>query len=166
MKNLQTKRILGIDPGIASSGWGIIEVGGGGGGEKYLAHGCIETDSGTDHSERVLAIYKVIKRVIKKYEPAGGAIESLFFSRNVKSAMPVAEARGVLCMAMAEAGLSVYEYTPNQIKQTITGVVNASKEQVQEMVKLLLHLDEIPSPNHAADALGAAICCAHNNDVN
>jgi crossover junction endodeoxyribonuclease RuvC len=77
--------------------------------------------------------------------------------------MPVGEARGVLCMAMAEAGLSVYEYTPNQIKQTITGVANATKEQVQEMVRLILGLEEIPSPNHAADALGAAICCAHNN---
>jgi crossover junction endodeoxyribonuclease RuvC len=160
---------LGIDPGIASSGWGIIELGGRGGGAisgsrvNYVAHGCIETDSGTAHSERLLAIYKEIKRVIKKYAPAAGGIETLYFSRNVKSAMPVGEARGVLCMAMAEAGLSVYEYTPNQIKQTITGVATATKEQVQEMVRLILGLEEIPSPNHAADALGAAICCAHNN---
>ncbi|MDR2865754.1 MAG: crossover junction endodeoxyribonuclease RuvC [Spirochaetaceae bacterium] len=155
------QRILGIDPGLAASGWGVVE-------QKesrvsYVAHGCIETTSGQNHAERLLAIYKEIKSVIKKWKPETGAIESLYFARNAKSAMPVAEASGVLRMAIAEAGIPVYEYNPNEIKKAITGVARAEKSQVQEMTRLILGLEKIPCPDHSADALGAAICCAHSN---
>lgn len=152
-------RILGIDPGLASSGWGLVE-------RKdnrvhYIAHGCIETESQQDHSKRLLLIYKEIKLIIEKFAPKAGAIETLFFSKNVKSAMPVAEARGVLSMAMAEAGLPVFEYSPSTIKISVSGVASADKQQVQEMVRLILGLSEIPRPDHSADALAAAICCAN-----
>jgi crossover junction endodeoxyribonuclease RuvC len=151
--------ILGIDPGLAAAGWGLVEkrenrV-------SYRAHGCIETSSEERHADRLLSIYQQLKLIIKKWQPAAGAIEALYFAKNAKSAMPVAEARGVLCLAMAEAGLSVFEYAPNTIKLAITGIARADKMQVQEMTRLILGLEKIPSPNHAADALGAAICCAH-----
>jgi crossover junction endodeoxyribonuclease RuvC len=151
--------IIGIDPGLASSGWGIVE-------KKdnrvfYRAHGCIETSPREPHSERLLTIYREIKKVVKKWKPEACAVETLYFARNARSAMPVGEARGVLCMAMAEAGLPVFEYQPNQIKLAVTGVARAEKEQVQEMVRLILGLEAIPRPDHAADALGAAICCAN-----
>jgi crossover junction endodeoxyribonuclease RuvC len=128
---------------------------------RHLSHGCIETSPRQAHAQRLLQIYQHIKAVIAQWGPASGAVETLYFAKNVKSAMPVAEARGVLCMAMAEAGLSVYEYSPATIKLAITGVARAEKTQVQEMTRLILGLEKTPSPNHAADALGAAICCAN-----
>ena len=95
------------------------------------------------------------------YQPQEAAIETLYFARNAKSAIPVAEARGVLSMALAEQGLPVREFSPNGIKQAVVGAGKAEKRQIQEMVRLILGLETIPKPDHAADALGAAICCAH-----
>ncbi|MDR0663390.1 MAG: crossover junction endodeoxyribonuclease RuvC [Spirochaetaceae bacterium] len=153
------RRIIGLDPGLAASGWGMLEYSGQR--ARYLAHGCIETSAGQDHAERLLAIYNGIRGIIEEWRPAEAAVEVLFFSRNVKSAIPVAEARGVLCMALAEAGLSVREFTPNAIKQGVSGVFGADKRQVQEMVRMILGLDAAPRPDHAADALAAAICAAN-----
>jgi crossover junction endodeoxyribonuclease RuvC len=128
----------------------------------YLAHGCIETSSAEEHAPRLLAIYNEIRKVIKKWRPSESAIETLYFARNAKSAMPVGEARGVLCMALAGAGLPVREFSPNAIKQAVTGVASADKAQVQDMIRIILGLSETPKPDHAADALGAAICAANS----
>ncbi|GHV67936.1 crossover junction endodeoxyribonuclease RuvC [Spirochaetia bacterium] len=154
------RRIIGVDPGLASSGWGVIDAGRGR--LKYVAHGCIETKVGSSRAERLFFIYKSFKEILELYDPAESAIETLYFARNVSSAMAVAEARGVLCMALAERGLPVREFTPNAIKQTAVGWGGADKAQVQEMVRVILGLSDIPKPDHAADALGAALCCANN----
>jgi len=151
-------RIIGVDPGLASTGWGVIESSRGA--LKYIAHGCIETHADKSRGERLSFIYKSFLKVIKTHEPEQAAIENLYFGKNVSSAMAVAEARGVLFMALAGKGLPVLELTPNAIKQAVAGVSRADKKQIQEMVKLILGLKEIPKPDHAADALGAAICAA------
>ena len=152
-------RIIGIDPGLASTGWGVIDSSRGR--LRYVAHGCIETPSGEGRGERLLSIYKSLTKALKTYEPAKAAIENLFFSRNVSSAMAVAEARGVLFLALEAQGLPVLELTPNAIKKGVVGVTKADKKQVQEMVRLILGLKEIPKPDHSADALAAAICAAN-----
>ena len=151
-------RIIGIDPGLASTGWGVIESSRGK--LKYVAHGCIETSADKSRGQRLVIIYKSFLKVIKTYMPEQAAMENLYFGRNISSAMAVAEARGVLLMALCSKGLPVLELTPNSIKQAVVGVSKADKKQIQEMVKLILGLEEIPKPDHAADALGAAICAA------
>ncbi|MDR1389135.1 MAG: crossover junction endodeoxyribonuclease RuvC [Treponema sp.] len=154
------KRIIGIDPGLASTGWGLVEYENGR--LRYLCHGCIETKAAQKHSERLFSIYREINDVLDTWEPREAAMETLYFGRNVTSAIAVAEARGVLLLAMAERNLPVLEFTPNKIKQTVVGVVKAEKEQVQEMIRVILGLPVIPAPDHAADALGAAVCAAHH----
>ncbi len=129
----------------------------------YVAHGCFTTAAGTPRSERLFSIYTAFKAVLDEYRPTEAAMETLYFAKNVTSAMPVAEARGVLCLALAERGLSVAEYTPMAIKQAVVGSGGAEKAQVQELVRLILGLKAIPKPDHAADALGAAVCRAHDN---
>jgi crossover junction endodeoxyribonuclease RuvC len=161
--NNNARRIIGVDPGLAASGWGMLEYSGQR--ARYLAHGCIETDSAQTRSERLLVIYNGIRTIIQEWHPVEAAVEVLFFARNVKSAIPVAEARGVLCMALAEAGLVVREFTPNSIKQGVSGVSGADKRQVQEMVRIILGLDAAPRPDHAADALAAAICAANSQVI-
>ncbi|MDR0525871.1 MAG: crossover junction endodeoxyribonuclease RuvC [Spirochaetaceae bacterium] len=153
------RRIIGVDPGLASSGWGIIEA------EvqriRYIAHGCIETKPDLPHSDRLLYIYEQFQAILEQYAPNESAMETLFFAKNVTSAIPVAEARGVLCVALAQRGLAVREYTPTVIKQSVVGRGGADKTQVQNMVRLILGLERIPKPDHAADALGAAVCSAN-----
>ncbi|TCW61392.1 crossover junction endodeoxyribonuclease RuvC [Treponema sp. J25] len=153
------RRILGVDPGLAATGWGLVVY------ESnrliHVAHGCIETEPHLSRPERLLCIYRQIRDIITLYAPEEGAVETLYMGKNTATAIPVAEARGVVCMAMAELGLAVREYTPLVIKQAIVGRGKAEKHQVQEMVRLLLGLDAVPQPDHAADALAAAICLAH-----
>ena len=153
-------RIIGIDPGLASTGWGVIDSSR----NKlhYIAHGCIETPSTERRGERLLFIYKSLLKVLKTYKPVKASIENLFFSRNASSAMGVAEARGVLFLGLENQGIPVLELTPNAIKKGVVGVTKADKKQVQEMVRLILGLKEIPKPDHAADALAAAMCTAHS----
>jgi crossover junction endodeoxyribonuclease RuvC len=127
-----------------------------------LEYGVIVTDAGMEHARRLLAVHNEISKVLNHWRPRAGAIEKLYFAKNSKTAMPVGEARGVLFLALAQAELPVFEYSPNEIKMAITGTGSAEKHQVQEMVRLILGLDSPPRPDHAADALGAAICCAHN----
>jgi crossover junction endodeoxyribonuclease RuvC len=152
------RRIIGVDPGLANTGWGVIEA------DSrrvlYLGHGSIETVPAQPLSERLLFIHHSLKSLLERWTPVEAAIETLYFGKNITSAIPVAEARGVLCMTLAEFGLPVRELTPNAIKQAVVGSARAEKEQVQEMTRLLLGLDAIPKPNHAADALGAAICAS------
>jgi len=153
-------RIIGIDPGLASTGWGVVELSEGK--LKYIAHGCIETSAEEPGPRRLAKIYRSFLRILRKHKPAEAAMENLYFGKNISSAMTVAEARGVLLMALGDKGLPVRELTPNSIKKAVAGVTSADKSQVQEMVRIILGLTEIPKPDHAADALGAAIHAAHN----
>ena len=158
-KETESRRIIGLDPGLAFSGWGIIEwdrirI-------RHIAHGCIETRNDIPHARRLFALYERIKTVLDAYTPDESAMETLYFARNVTSALSVAEARGVIAMTLAQRGLSVREFSPKVIKQAVVGRGGADKAQVQEMVRLILGLDAVPTPDHAADALGAAVCCAH-----
>jgi crossover junction endodeoxyribonuclease RuvC len=153
------RRILGVDPGLTAVGWGLVERAGSR--VRHIAHGCIETKTDRPQAERLFSIYTAFREVLTAWAPAESAMEKLYFARNVSSALPVAEARGVLCMALAEQGLRVREFTPNAIKKGVTGSARADKAQVQEMVRLILALDTIPRPDHAADALASAICAAH-----
>ncbi|MCR5844957.1 MAG: crossover junction endodeoxyribonuclease RuvC [bacterium] len=156
--------ILGIDPGLANTGWGIIEVAGSK--KSCLAYGCISTAAGDPIDLRLKQIYDGISAVIERYHPTELGIESIFFSANAKSAIATGQARGAALVAVAGAGLEVGEYTPLQIKQTIVGNGVATKEQIQYMVRAILKLDHVPKPDHAADALGAAICHANfRNDA-
>ena len=156
-------RIIGIDPGLANAGWGIIDVKGNR--LTYVAHGAIKTEAGLPSPIRLKIIFESIQKIIELYKPDESGIETLYFAKNVKTALPVAEARGVLTLGLILSGLVVGEYTPLQIKQAVVGYGRADKNQVQQMVRLLLALDKIPKPDHAADALAAAICHTHMRTI-
>jgi len=151
--------VIGIDPGVARLGYGVIKVDKGV--ATPLCYGCIQTKAGRRQAERLLAIYTEITALLTKYPPDFLAIEKLFFTKNVTSAMSVSEVRGVILLAAEQHNIPVEEYTPNQIKQAITGSGRADKEQMQEMIKRLLHLDEVPKPDDAADGLSIALCHIH-----
>ncbi|MCL2763321.1 MAG: crossover junction endodeoxyribonuclease RuvC [Treponema sp.] len=153
------RRVIGVDPGLASTGWGVLDCQGGK--IRHVAHGSIETKAGRPQAERLFLIMESLRSVLDTYNPAEAAVEILFFGKNVSSAIPVAEARGVIFAVLAERGLPVLEFRPNAIKQGVTGVASADKKQVQEMVRIILGLPTIPKPNHAADALATAICAAN-----
>ena len=153
-------RVLGIDPGTAITGYGVVEDAGGG--LKTLAFGVIRTPAGQPLPVRLQSIYRAVRELATEWEPATAAVEELFFSSNVRTAMSVGQARGVTLLALADAGLTVAEYTPLTVKQAVTGYGNADKAQVQEMVRLLLGLAEVPRPDDAADALAVAICHLHS----
>ena len=125
---------------------------------KYIDHGIIITKADQPRAERLFFIMHTIRLIIEKYKPVEAAIEHLYFGKNVSSAIPVAEARGVISAVLAEKSIIVHEFTPNSIKKGVTGVISADKKQVQEMVRIILGLDEVPKPDHAADALASAIC--------
>ena len=156
----QSRRIIGIDPGLAATGWGVVDCEHGK--IRYIAHGSIQTRAGQAQAQRLLLIMESLRLVLEEYQPTESAVEILFFGRNVSSAIPVAEARGVIFAVLAERGLPVQEYRPNAIKQGVTGVTSADKNQVKEMVRIILGLTEAPRPDHASDALGAAICAANS----
>jgi crossover junction endodeoxyribonuclease RuvC len=152
--------VLGIDPGLASTGWGLVEAVGNR--LRLVDYGTVTTGPETPHGERLLAIYDAITAVIDEKRPAQAAMERLFFGQNVTSAMGVSEARGVLTMLAVQRAIPLTEYTPNAIKQAVTGTASADKKTVQEFVRLLLGLKDIPKPDHAADALAAAITHIHS----
>ena len=162
-RNKPSYRILGVDPGLAKTGWGVLEDNDGK--IKYIDHGVIETKAGLPRAQRLLFILQSIRTIIGKYRPSEAAIEILFFGRNVSSAIPVAESRGVITAAIAEKGIPLRELTPNAIKMGVVGQLSADKKQVQEMVRLILGLDKAPKPDHAADALGAAICAINSKSI-
>jgi len=157
---VESLRILGVDPGLARLGFGIIERGPGDS-LHHVAHGCIETGADTPLPERLRHIFQQLTELCRTHRPAVMAVEELFFSRNTTTAFTVGQARGVALLAGAEAGLAVTEYTPMQVKQAVTGYGRADKRQVQEMVRLLLRLTSVPKPDDAADALAVAIAHAH-----
>lgn len=154
--------ILGIDPGLATVGYGVIEYKGNR--YKTIDYGTIRTDSKTIFPERLKIIYDELSNIIDRYNPVDLAVEELFFNKNVKTAIQVGQARGVEILAAIHKGLEVYEYTPLQVKQAVVGYGRAEKSQVQEMVKILLNLKKIPKPDDAADALAVAIC--HSSCLN
>ncbi|MGI6588901.1 MAG: crossover junction endodeoxyribonuclease RuvC [Peptococcia bacterium] len=151
--------VLGIDPGIAITGYGVIEDRGNR--YKALEYGVIRSNSRQETAKRLQEIYQGVSRIIDLYTPDSMAIEELFFNKNVRSAFSVGQARGVAMLAGCQHGVPVYEYTPLQVKQAVVGYGRAEKQQVQFMVKSLLNLQEIPRPDDAADALAIAIC--HSN---
>ena len=151
--------ILGIDPGYAIVGYGVIEY-------KnnhftVLTYGAVTTAAGMPFNERLEHIYNGITEVIEKYKPVSLSIEKLFYNSNAKTVIDVSQARGVLILAAQKQRLSVCEYTPLQVKQSVVGYGRAEKKQVQEMTRILLNLEKIPKPDDAADALALAICHAH-----
>ncbi len=148
-------RIIGIDPGTGILGFGVVEVKAGK--SILVTAGVIRTPAHTPLDERLVEIFDGLCDIIAETSPTAMSIEKLFFARNVTTAMSVSHARGVAMLAGKKAGLSIAEYTPLQIKQTLTGYGKADKKQVQEMVRLQLGLKEIPKPDDAADALAAAI---------
>ncbi len=152
--------ILGMDPGLAISGYGIVEYVGNK--FKMIEYGAVTTESTMPFPLRLKYIYESYMDMIDKYKPDAIAIEELFYNKNVKTAIAVGEARGVHLLVGALKDVPMYEYTPLQIKQGIVGYGRAEKKQVQEMVKLILKLDSIPKPDDAADGLAVAICHAHS----
>ena len=155
--------ILGIDPGYAIVGYGVVEYAGNK--FKVLEYGSIETKAGTDFSIRLLKINKGVEELIQRYCPDAVAVEELFFNKNTKTAMKVAHARGVVLLSGALSSAEVFEYTPLQVKQAVCGYGRADKNQVQQMVKLLLNLEKVPKPDDTADALAVAICHAHSYNL-
>lgn len=158
------RRVLGIDPGTATTGYGVVEEEGND--LKALTSGVIRTQADQPMPVRLQMIYRKVKELAVEWGPIEAAVEELFFSRNVRTAMSVGQARGVTLLALADAGASVSEYTPLAIKQAVTGYGNADKTQMQEMTKMLLGLDEAPRPDDAADALAVAICHLHSSRLN
>ncbi|TSC56492.1 MAG: crossover junction endodeoxyribonuclease RuvC [Parcubacteria group bacterium Gr01-1014_18] len=154
---------MGIDPGLANTGFGVIEYTG----NQYtlLEYGCIETDPRQDFSLRLSEIHTGLNLCLAKWQPDRVSVEDLFFCKNVKSAILVGQARGVCILSASLQSVPVFEYTPLEIKQSVCGYGRGSKDQVGAMVKILLGAKEIPSPNHAADALAAAICCANDSTL-
>ena len=152
-------RVLGIDPGTAITGYAIVEEERGN--LQLIDIGVINTPAKTPLPSRLQQIYRGLQDVITAQQPQSAAVEQVFFSKNVRTAMSVGHARGVTLLALADANLSIAEYTPMQIKQAVTGYGNAGKRQIQEMVRMLLNLREIPRPDDAADAAAVAICYLH-----
>ncbi|GAB6189200.1 crossover junction endodeoxyribonuclease RuvC [Marinitoga arctica] len=152
-------RILGIDPGYGRIGYGIIERVGNT--FKLIDFGVIETDKKSDLNARLLEIFDKMNLLIEKYNPDESAVESLFFFKNVKTAIQVGEARGVILLALQKASIPIFEYTPYQVKQAITGYGRAEKGQIQRMLKVIFNLKKNPTPDDAADALAIAFC--HGN---
>lgn len=154
--------ILGIDPGLANTGWGIVRRDG----SRCcaIAYGCISTTPSEQLAQRLATIHDEIRSVISRYEPSECAVESIFFGTNAKSAFATGQARGVALLATAGSALDLAEYSPVQIKSVVVGSGTAEKHQVAFMVRTILALDHEPRPDHAADALAAAITHAHMRD--
>lgn len=155
--------ILGIDPGTATTGYGVINVIG----NKFKAidYGVILTPAAEEMAKRLITIYERMNVIIETYQPEHVAIESLFFNKNVTTAITVGQARGVVMLSCAQRGVKIYEYTPLEVKQAVVGYGRADKAQVQHMVKTFLSLTAIPKPDDAADGLAIAICHAHHNQT-
>lgn len=154
-------KVIGIDPGIATTGYGLVSTREDGS-LDLIEYGVVQTTPQDNTSQRLLQLYQRLNEIVLLHQPQSGAVEKLFFQRNVRTAFSVGQARGVVMLVLAELGLSVYEYTPLEIKQAVVGYGAADKRQVQQMVKVLLDLQEIPQPDDAADALAIAICHIHS----
>ena len=154
-------RILGIDPGLATTGYGLIQAGGQ---AQYqcIEYGVISTPTGLSEADRLTILFSELTELIRHHQPQSSAVEKLYFQKNVKTALSVGQARGVTLLTLAQAGLPIFEYNPNEVKQSVCGYGSAEKIQVQHMVQTLLNLSELPKPDDAADALAVAICHIHH----
>lgn len=155
--------VMGIDPGFAITGYGVVKYEG----NKFRVYdyGSIMTKASEDLSDRLLLINNGLEKLIEKYKPDAISVEELFFNKNIKTAMAAAHGRGVALLCAAKSGSKVFEYTPLQVKQAVVGYGRASKEQIQQMVKIILNLHEIPKPDDVADALAIAICHCHSHRI-
>ncbi|MGD9092531.1 MAG: crossover junction endodeoxyribonuclease RuvC [Anaerolineales bacterium] len=153
--------VIGIDPGTAITGYGLVKDTGNGS-LTVVEYGVIQTGAQLPMAQRLLTLHQKLVKVLKLHHPDSGAVEKLFFQKNVRTAISVGQARGVALLALAEANLSVAEYSPSEVKQSVTGYGGADKHQVQQMVRALLNLQDIPKPDDAADALAVAICHLHS----
>ncbi|MFN8518399.1 MAG: crossover junction endodeoxyribonuclease RuvC [Chloroflexota bacterium] len=151
--------VLGIDPGTARTGYGLVHRDGGR--LQAVDYGCLETVPDRELPERLLIIHQAVSELIAEHRPAVVGVERLFFNKNVQTAFAVGQARGVVLLAAAQAGLQVYEYGPHEVKMAVTGYGKAPKDQVQRMVQMILGLTAIPHPDDAADALAVAVCLAN-----
>jgi len=154
--------VLGIDPGTATTGYGLVRQAEDGSLEA-VEFGAILTPAEMPMPDRLASLYQQLQEIILLHRPDSSAVEKLFFQKNVKTALSVGQGRGVVLLALAQAQLPIGEYTPNEIKQAVTGYGSAGKQQRQEMVRLLLRLDKRPKPDDAADALAVAICHVHSS---
>src|SRR5262245_22028147 len=152
-------RTLGIDPGTAIMGWGIVDEASGA--LSLVDVGAFTTPAGMPQAERLARIYDDLRAMLERYRPEAAAVEELFFGKNVNTAITVGQARGVALLALAQAGVAIHEYKPTAVKQAVAGYGGADKKQMQEMVRLTLRLSAIPRPDDAADALAIAICHAY-----
>lgn len=152
---------IGIDPGTAITGYGLVREEQDGS-LSVVDYGVIKTSSDEKMPERLVQLYHNLKVIIDLHSPQSGAVEKLFFARNVSTALTVGQARGIALLALAESGVTIAEYSPNEVKQAVAGFGGADKKQVQKMVQALLELDQIPQPDDAADALAVAICHLHS----
>lgn len=148
-------RVLGIDPGYGRFGWSVLE--GNRSRQGLIACGCEETPPEVDPPQRYLQIQTKLEKIIEEFRPEAAAVESLFYFKNAKTVIKVSESRGVVVVGLAKAGIAVFDYTPLQVKQTVTGYGRAEKAQVQSMVKVILKLKEIPRPDDAADAVAVGL---------
>jgi crossover junction endodeoxyribonuclease RuvC len=151
--------LFGIDPGLASTGYGVVRFDGVR--FAHINHGLVTTEANSPLQERLLRIYREIRRLLREFSPDEAAVEELYFTRNYSTGMQVAHARGVILMALGETGIPVGFYSPQQVKQAVIGAGRAEKGQVQRLVGVLLGMDRAPCPDHAADALAVAICHAN-----
>ena len=151
--------VLGIDPGLANTGWGVVETSAAS--HRCLAYGCITTSPQDELPDRLSAIHTEVLAVVERYSPAESAVVQVYFGANAKSAFATGQARGAAILALANQGMVLGEYSPVEIKSTVVGSGTADKQQVQYMVRILLGLPHDPTPDHAADALAVAICHAH-----
>ena len=150
-------RILGIDPGLATTGWGVIKQDGSG--LRYVDHGVLTTKAGTPLPERLLNLQRQLESLLARFKPARAAVEELFFAKNTKTAMIVSQARGVILATIAKRGCELLEFTPLQIKQALTGFGRADKKQVEFMVKQILKIKELARLDDTIDAIAAALTC-------
>ena len=152
--------IMGIDPGFAITGYGIVQYEG----NKFsvIDYGVVTTDAKTLLPDRLLKLYSSLEELIGRYKPDAISVEELFFNKNIKTALAVGHGRGVALLSAARSGVGIYEYTPLQVKQSVVGYGRAEKTQIQQMVKVILNLPVIPKPDDVADALAVAICHGHS----
>lgn len=153
--------VLGIDPGLATTGYGVVAEAGGD--LQLITYGTFTTRAGDPLAARLQQIYRDLQAIVAEYKPTAAAVEEIFFAKNARTAFAVGQARGVVLLALADAGLWPVEYTPLQVKEAVVGYGRATKDQVQAMVKVLLGLDAVPQPDDAADALAVAICHLHSH---
>lgn len=152
--------VIGIDPGTAITGYGLVRIGPDGE-LSPSSYGVITTAASLPMPQRLLALHTQLGEIIRLHRPESSAVEKLFFAKNSRTAMAVGQARGVVLMTLAQAGLPIEEYAPSEVKQAVAGYGNADKNQIQQMVRILLGLDDIPRPDDATDALAVAICHLH-----